>query len=63
MPIFDLNQDGSRYFDWHHTANDTVDKIDPKEIDQDVAAWAALAYAVADMPGDFGRAPEGRKGE
>jgi Zn-dependent M28 family amino/carboxypeptidase len=47
----------------HHTANDTVDKIDPKEIDQDVAAWAALAYAVADMPGDFGRAPEGRKGE
>jgi hypothetical protein len=63
VPIFDLNQDGSRYFDWHHTANDTVDKIDPKEIDQDVAAWAALAYAVADMPGDFGRAPEGRKGE
>jgi carboxypeptidase Q len=63
VPIFDLNQDGTLYFDWHHTANDTADKIDPKEIDQNVAAWAALAYAVADMPGDLGRAPEGKKGE
>jgi carboxypeptidase Q len=63
VPLLDLNQDGTAYFDWHHTANDTVDKIDPKEIDQNVAAWAAVAYAVADMPGDLGRAPEGKKGE
>jgi len=44
------------YFDRHHTANDTVDKIDPKETDQNVAAWAAVVYVVAEMPGDLGRA-------
>jgi hypothetical protein len=63
VPILDFNQDGTSYFDWHHTANDTVDKIDPKEIDQNVAAWAAVVYAVAEMPVDLGRAPEGKKGE
>lgn len=58
VPLAGLNQDGSVYFDLHHSANDTLDKIDPKDLDQNVAAWAALAYAVAEMPGDFGRAPE-----
>ena len=59
VPVIDLAQDASAYFDYHHTANDTLDKIDPKDLDQNVAAWAAIAYAVADMPGDLGRAPEG----
>lgn len=59
VPILSLSQDASEYFDWHHTANDTLDKIDPKDLDQNVAAWTAVAYAVADMPGDLGRAPEG----
>ncbi len=59
VPILSLSQDASAYFDWHHTANDTLDKIDPKDLDQNVAAWTAVAYAVADMPGDLGRAPEG----
>jgi carboxypeptidase Q len=63
VPLLDFDQDATSYFDWHHSANDTVDKIDPKEIDQNVAAWAAVAYAVADMPGDLGRAPVGKKGE
>ena len=58
VPLVDLRQDGTHYFDWHHTADDTLDKIDPKELDQNVAAWAALAYAVAEMPQDLGRAPE-----
>ncbi len=58
VPVLSLNQDGTDYFDWHHTANDTLDKIDPKDMDQNVAAWAAAAYAAAEMPGDFGRAPE-----
>jgi carboxypeptidase Q len=59
VPVISLSQDASAYFDWHHTANDTLDKIDPKDLDQNVAAWIAVAYAVADMPGDLGRAPEG----
>ncbi|MFL6293079.1 MAG: M20/M25/M40 family metallo-hydrolase [Thermoanaerobaculia bacterium] len=58
VPVAGLSQDGTWYFDWHHTANDTLDKIDPKDLDQNVAAWAALAYAVAEMPGNFGQAPE-----
>jgi carboxypeptidase Q len=59
VPVIALDQDASVYFDYHHTANDTLDKIDPKDLDQNVAAWAAVAYAVAEMPGDLGRAPEG----
>ncbi|HEY3568451.1 MAG TPA: M20/M25/M40 family metallo-hydrolase [Thermoanaerobaculia bacterium] len=59
VPVISLSQDASEYFDYHHTANDTLDKIDPKDLDQNVAAWTAVAYAIADMPGDLGRAPEG----
>jgi Zn-dependent M28 family amino/carboxypeptidase len=58
VPVISLAQDATAYFDWHHTANDTLDKIDPKDLDQNVAAWTAVAYAIADMPGDLGRAPE-----
>lgn len=58
VPVFGLNQDGTHYFDWHHTANDTLDKIDPKDLDQNVAAWAVVAWLAAEMPGDFGRGPE-----
>jgi carboxypeptidase Q len=57
VPVIELSQDGTDYFDYHHTANDTLDKIDPKDLDQNVAAWAAVAYAVAELPGDLGRAP------
>ncbi|WP_341632569.1 M20/M25/M40 family metallo-hydrolase [Sphingomonas agri] len=43
-PWISLNQDGARYFDWHHTPDDTLDKIDPAQLRQNVAAWtAALA--------------------
>lgn len=59
VPLVSLSQDGTYYFDWHHTANDTLDKIDPKDLDQNVAAWATVAYVAAEMPGTFGRAPEG----
>lgn len=58
VPMVDLNQDATHYFDWHHTANDTLDKVDPKDLDQNVAAWAAVAYAVAEVERDFGRSPE-----
>lgn len=63
VPVLSLNQDGTNYFDWHHTANDTLDKIDPKDLDQNVAAWAVAVYAAAEMQGDFGRAPEAVRGE
>jgi carboxypeptidase Q len=41
-PWISLNQDASRYFDWHHTPDDTLDKIDPEQLRQNVAAWTAV---------------------
>src|SRR6478672_1658060 len=41
-PWISLNQDGTRYFDWHHTPDDTLDKIDPEQLRQNVAAWATV---------------------
>jgi hypothetical protein len=57
MPWADLAQDGTDYFDLHHTANDTLDKVEAKALDQQVAAYAVMAYAAANSPVDFGRAP------
>ena len=42
MPGVTLNQDGTRYFDLHHTPDDTLDKIDPAQLRQNVAAWTAM---------------------
>ncbi|QIK96098.1 M28 family peptidase [Sphingomonas sp. HDW15A] len=42
VPGVGLSQDGTRYFDLHHTANDTLDKIDPVQLRQNVAAWTAM---------------------
>lgn len=53
VPVFGLNQDGSRYFDLHHTADDTLDKIDPAQMSQNVAAWTALVWLAADSDVDF----------
>jgi acetylornithine deacetylase/succinyl-diaminopimelate desuccinylase-like protein len=53
VPAFDLMQDGTRYFDIHHTPDDTLDKIDRQQLDQNVAAWAALVWLAADSDVDF----------
>jgi Zn-dependent M28 family amino/carboxypeptidase len=57
VPWAQLAQDGIDYFDFHHTPNDTLDKIDAKALDQQVAAYAAFAYLAAESEIDFGRAP------
>ena len=41
-PGVGLSQDGIRYFDIHHTPNDTLDKVDPAQLRQNVAAWTAV---------------------
>ena len=41
-PWVSLGQDGTRYFDIHHTPDDTLDKIDPEQLRQNVAAWTAM---------------------
>ena len=57
VPWAQLAQDGSDYFDLHHTPDDTLDKIEPKALDQQVAAYAAFAYLAAETTVDFGKAP------
>ena len=42
MPGVGLSQDGTYYFDVHHTPDDTLDKIDPAALRQNVAAWTAM---------------------
>ena len=46
-PLIDLQQDGTRYFDLHHTADDTLDKIDPVQLRQNVAVWTAVVAVLA----------------
>ena len=50
VPSMGLNDDGTRYFWYHHSQADTPDKLDPREMAQCVAAMAVMAYVVADMP-------------
>jgi hypothetical protein len=63
VPVFSIQQDSSRYFDYHHTANDTFDKIAPASLDRMVAAVAAFTYVAAETAQPFERIPpEGRNG-
>ena len=57
MAALSLTQDGTDYFDWHHTSNDTLDKIDPQQLAQNIAVYAAFSYMAAQADGDFGSAP------
>jgi len=54
MAVFGLKQDGTKYFDYHHTANDTLDKIDRDELAQNVAAWIVVTAMAANTDHDFG---------
>jgi Zn-dependent M28 family amino/carboxypeptidase len=53
----DLNQDGLRYFDYHHTPEDTLDLIDPEQLRQNVAAWTTMLAVVANAPEEIGPVP------
>jgi Zn-dependent M28 family amino/carboxypeptidase len=57
MPMVSLHQDATRYFDLHHTANDTLDKVDGKSMDTNVAAYAVLIYLAAQADVGFARRP------
>lgn len=45
--LIDLQQDGTRYFDLHHTPDDTLDKIDPVQLRQNVAVWTQVVGILA----------------
>jgi len=50
VPTFGLLQDSRTYFNYHHTAADTLDKVDPRLLQENAAAMAMLAYTIANLP-------------
>jgi hypothetical protein len=50
VPLVDLDQDRTRYFDIHHTDNDTLDKIDPADLRQVTAAFSTVIDWAANRP-------------
>jgi carboxypeptidase Q len=49
VPAFGVMQDGRTYFNYHHTAADTLDKVVPNELKENAAAMAVMAYALTNM--------------
>ncbi len=50
VPTFGVMQDGRVYFNYHHTPADTLDKVVPRELRENVAAMAVLAFTLAELP-------------
>ncbi len=57
IPNLGLLLDATHYFDYHHTANDNFDRIDPKIMDRSTAATATLAYVLAESDAKLERIP------
>jgi len=53
VPVVTLELDGRDYFDFHHTADDTFDKIEPARINQSAAVYAVFTYLAAELDGDY----------
>lgn len=54
VPLLGQHVDMTHYFDYHHTHADTLDKVDPRRLRENVAAMAVTAYILADMPDRLG---------
>jgi Zn-dependent M28 family amino/carboxypeptidase len=53
VPLVGMAQDGTHYFDLHHSVDDTLDKVSAASLDKAVAAWVAMTYLAADTTTDF----------
>jgi carboxypeptidase Q len=60
VAAIDLAQDATRYFAYHHTPDDTLDKVDLSQLQQNVAAWTAMLTVTAYAPEDIGAVPPKR---
>jgi len=61
VPLAALRQDMSRYFDYHHTANDTPAVLDDEALNQVVAVWSLVVGELASASEDLGRATGGAR--
>jgi Zn-dependent M28 family amino/carboxypeptidase len=57
VPIVSVRQDMTHYFDWHHSAADTLDKVVPHELAESTAAFAWVAWSLAELPAALFRPP------
>jgi hypothetical protein len=55
VPAFAPIQDTRKYFDYHHTSADTLDKVNPQELRENIAVVSVLSYALATMNQDLPR--------
>ena len=55
VPCFGPIQDDRFYFNYHHTSADTLDKVVPRELQENAAVMAVLAYALANLSKDLDR--------
>jgi len=55
--VIDLKQDATRYFDWHHTPSDTLERIDPVQLQQNVDAWAVVLKILGNETKVIGKLP------
>ena len=53
VPVMQISQSALRYFDLHHSPDDTLDKVDPKQLRQNVAVWVSLLWLIADSDIDL----------
>jgi len=53
MPAVNFSPDGMKYFDYHHTENDTLDKVDPEALKQNTAVFTIFSYFAAQSGIDF----------
>ncbi|MEO1472813.1 MAG: M20/M25/M40 family metallo-hydrolase [Pseudomonadota bacterium] len=53
VPVVTPGQNGSDYFDYHHTPDDTFDKINPEDFRQNVAVYAAFVWLASETGWDF----------
>jgi carboxypeptidase Q len=53
VPAVTLSMDGMDYFDYHHTPDDTLDKVQPARLNQSVTAYAVFAYLAAELEGNY----------
>jgi len=60
MPILEPGLDGTKYFDVHHTANDTMDQVDPQALRQAVAAFATSVWLGSQFSGSWERVTEAK---
>ncbi|WP_395407770.1 hypothetical protein ACHMW6_14375 [Pseudoduganella sp. UC29_106] len=58
VPTFQPLVDTSAYFNWHHTAADTFDKVNPDDVKRHVAVLSTMTWYLANMEEPIGRAPE-----